>query len=142
MKKLLTIVAILFSFNAFAQAENVTITPQARDLEFIATVIYIDTAFENMYDSIKSKFRVLTPPTGNTTVSITATSLDWLAVFKRINRNHTAIKANCNSRINTLLRAANVTYLTTNLDNLDAQDATDFQDDRRIGRIILRRSNN
>jgi hypothetical protein len=37
MKKLLTIVAILFSFNVFAQAENVTITPQARDLEFIAT---------------------------------------------------------------------------------------------------------
>ena len=142
MKKVLTIIAILFSCNVFAQTENVTITPQARDIEYIAAFIYNDNSVEDLYDSLKAKFRVVTPPTGNTTVSITATSLDWFVTFQRLKTDHIALKASCTGRIEALLRAANVAYLTTKLNELDVTDLNNFQSFRTFGRTRLRRTNN
>ena len=142
MKKLLTIIAIVFSCNVFAQTENVNIQPQARDLEYIAAFIYNDNAVENLFDSLKAKFRVQNPPTGNTTVPIIATALDWQTVFIRLKNDPIAIKASCTSRIEALLRAANNIWLTSKLDELDVTDANNFQSHRQFGRARLRRTNN
>ena len=141
MKKILLSVAILFSLTSFSQdSVKITITPQTRDLEYIASFIFNDFDNQELFDSCKAKFRVQSPPTGNTTVSITAYTVDWYTVFVRLKNDALALKANCTSRIETLLRAVNQVYLTGKLDDLDAADINTVQAIRLFGRSRLRRN--
>lgn len=140
MKKLLTAIVLIVSLNSFAQdSVKVTLPVQARDLEYIGSFIFNDNSTEELYDSIKVKFRVPNPATGNTTVSVTAYTLDWLSVLNRLNNDATALKAQCTKRVSDLLRAVNQPYLTGKLNALDVADQNTFQSMRQFGRSKLRR---
>ena len=141
MKKIILALAVLISLQSFAQdSVKITITPQARDLEYIGSFIFNDNSTEDLYDSLKVKFRIVNPPTGNTTVSISGYTEDWLRVYNRLNNNATALKANCTTRIATILRAVNQVYLTRELDAIDIADSQTFQTIRQLGRQKLRRN--
>lgn len=140
MKKLLSAVALIISLNGISQdSTKITVNVQARDLEYIGSFIFNDNSLEELYDSIKVKFRVATPPTGNNTVSVTAYTLDWLIVISKLNNDDCALKALCTKRVVDLLRAVNQPYLTGKLNALDAADQNTFQSMRHFGRSKLRR---
>lgn len=140
MKKILTTIAILFSLIASSQdSVKVTITPQARDCEFIGSFAFNNTKLEELYDSIKVKFRVANPPTGNTTVSITGYTIDWVNLMELLKNNSVSLKSNTTSRVETLLRAVAQTYLTGKLDAFDTADGDLFSSFRQFGRSKIRR---
>lgn len=141
MKKIILALAVLISLQSFSQdSVKITITPQARDLEYIGSFIFNSNENEDLYDSLKVKFRIVNPPTGNTTVSVTGYTEDWLRVYNRLINDATALKANCTSRLGTILRAVNQVYLTGKLDDIDVADGQTFQTMRRFGRQKLRRN--
>ena len=140
MKKIILSAVIFLSLASFGQdSVKITITPQARDCEYMGAFLFNDNSLEELYDSIKVKFRVQNPPTGNTTVSVTGYTMDWLNMFRRLKNDQTALKANCTSRLENLLRAVNQVYLTGKLDALDTADTETFQAFRQLGRNKLRR---
>lgn len=141
MKKLLTILAIFFSFSSFGQGTvNITLQVQTRDIEYIASIgIIKGDNVENLWDSLKVKFRVANPPTGNTTVSITATTDEWFYIFLPLKTDYISITQNCTSRLEALLRAVNQSYLTAKLDLLDTQIQDSYQTARVVGRFKLRK---
>lgn len=145
MKKILSIIAFLFTISSSAQdstAINATVNIQARDLEYIGSFIYNDNNAENLYDSVKVKFRVANPPTGNTNVSITATNADWIYIMQRLKYDPTAIKLNCTQRVEAALRAAGQSYLVGKLNEMDNTAQSSYQNIRQFGRQKLRRSSN
>ena len=140
MKKIITIFAVSLSAFCYAQdSVRVTINVQARDCEYIGGFLFNDNTAEDLYDTLKAKFRVANPPTGNTTVSVTGYTQDWLNVASRLNNDATAIKALCTRRVLDLLVAVNQAYLTGKLTALDTSDTITFQSHRQFGRSKLRR---
>lgn len=140
MKQILISIAILFSIQSFAQdSTRITITPQTRDVELIAAVIYNDNNGEEIFDSLKVKFRIASPPTNNTTVSLNGYTIDLYNVYARISNDPIAIRSGCAGRIETLLRNLNQASLTARLDALAASDTATYQMMRSIGRSKLRR---
>lgn len=119
---------------------KLTFSPQARDLEYIASISSMDYD-EGFFDSVKYKFRVQNEPTGNTPVSITLYTIDIITGFQKLKNDPTALKSNCASRIETLLRGLNNVYLTGKLDEIDANDVSTFQTMRQVGRFKLRKKN-
>jgi len=141
MKKLLII--LLFPFAAYSQDSTViSIGAQVRDWEYATQFMYNSTALENVFDSVKIKFRIQNPPTGNTVVSVSGYTVDFFNLFQIIKNDATAIKAGCTSRIEVLLRALNQPYLTGKLDAIDLADTQTFQTMRQFGRDKLRRRTN
>ena len=140
MRKLILSIAILLSLKSFSQdSVKVTLSVQARDCEYIGAFAFNHDSLEELWDSLKVKFRVPNPATGNTTVSVTAYTLDWLSVLNRLNNDATALKAQCTKRVSDLLRAVNQPYLTGKLNALDVADQNTFQSMRQFGRSKLRR---
>lgn len=141
MKKILSLIPTLAVFTLFAQdSVKITIAPQTRDLEYIAAAWFNDNALENFFDSLKVKFRVPSPPTGNTTVSFTAYTMDWVLLIQRLKTDEVALQANCTSRIEALLRAVGQTYLTAKIDDVDTDKIGVYTNRRQFGRSRLRRN--
>jgi hypothetical protein len=135
MKKLILSIAILLSLKSFSQdSVKITIAPQAKDLEYISSFIFNSDESGEVFDSIKVKFRVPTPPNNNTTVSIGGYTMDWLVIYNRLNNDATALKANCTKRIHDILIAVNQTYLTDKLTAIDVADADTFTAIRKFGK--------
>jgi len=140
MKKLLTTIAILISLSATAQdSTRITLSVGARDLEYIAAFIFNDDAVEDLYDTIKLKFRVQNPPTNLQAVSITAYTFEWVIVYIQLNNDATALKTNCASRMEALLRAVNQPYLTGRINEIQAAYISTAIAHRQFGRAKLRR---
>lgn len=143
MKKILSVFILFVSLQSQAQVDSsnlsATANIQARDLECIGFLVYVNNDAENVYDSIKAKFRVQNPSTGNSQVSITATNSDWVYIIKRLKDDAIAIKANCLNRVETALRAAGQSWLVGELNKIDAADQTTFSSMRQFGRQKLRR---
>lgn len=144
VKKLLILLLALSSLTTktYSQVDSVklTITAQARDFEIIGGFAFTDNLLENLYDSLKVKWRVANPPALATTpVAITAYVIDWKSVISRLKTNVVAIKGGPLARIEALLRALNNTTLNTFIDAIDAQDTAEFTNQRLFGRLKLRR---
>lgn len=147
ISKLINMKKILFSFLVLCSlvgrsqdSVKITIAPQTRDLEYIASIGFTDNALENFFDSLKVKFRVPSPPTGNTTVSFTAYTMDWVLLIQRLKTDEVALQANCTSRIEALLRAVGQTYLTAKIDDVDTDKIGVYTNRRQFGRSRLRRN--
>lgn len=139
MKKLLLIAAIL-PFAAIAQdSVKVTLNVQARDLEPTGNYLYTRLELETYMDTVKAKFRIPNPPTGTTTMSITAYTIDWILLMRVLKGDVARVKAGTAARVETLLRAVGQTYLTAALDAIDAADDSGNTVDRITGRRLLRR---
>lgn len=141
MKKIFLTISIFATLSARSQdSVKITVAPQTRDLEYIASLYFNDNALENFFDSLKINYRVPSPPTGTTTVSFTAYTMDWVLLIQRLKTDETALQANCTSRIESLLRAVGQTFLTGKIDDIDIDRAGVFQNRRQFGRSRLRRN--
>jgi hypothetical protein len=111
MKKIFILVLLVVSLNCFAQVDSahttITVSVQARDLAYIANFTSIDPIFEDLDSTMKTKFRVTSPPSGTTTVSIPGIQVRaWLTIFIRLLNDPIAVNANVLSRIQTVLNGS------------------------------------
>lgn len=150
MKKLIIILLVISAFaprKASAQIDSasvkVNVSIQARDAEYLASFTPFREEYEDLFDSMKSKFRVSTPPVNTTNIAVDSVSvLAWLKVMAHIRKDHIAIQAGVFSRIEAVLRAKNNAYLTRNLNEANASDTGTYTEARLFGRIRLRKSVN
>lgn len=137
------ILFLLISSMAKAQdSVLVTISQQARDIEYMAPYLFNNNNVENLYDTLKVKFRVQNEPTGNNTVNVTGLAMDWVVVITHLKSDKVAINTGCTGRVEALLRAVALPYLTTKMDALVIADTDAFQAGRKFGRFLLTRKNN
>lgn len=144
MKKVLLSICIIFSINSFSQdSVSVTLTMQARDIEYLSGILSKEQD-EEFYQAVRHKFLVANPPTGVTNVTFDSTMyiIDVLRFFIRLQNDVQAVKNLCTSRVETILRALNNAYLTAKLDELDTADTNYFQSIRGFGRFRLNKKLN
>lgn len=140
MKKLLTLLFVIpFIASAQSDTTKVTATIQARDWEYIGIYIAHNQTFEDLFDSVKVKFRVVSPPTGTTNVPVTATIGELLAVDILLRRDPYAIGGSVWARVNTALGNVNNSYMNTRLTAQQNDDTNLFMNNRSIGRSKLTR---
>jgi len=65
-----------------------------------------------------------------------------LRFFGKLKNDETALKAQCTSRIEVVLRALGNAYLTEQLDKIDVNDTQIFQNGRGFGRYKLNKKLN
>jgi hypothetical protein len=143
MKNILTLL-FLVPFIAFTQVDSaqlkVTVTLQARDAEYIGFFIGHNIDYEDLFDALKAKFRVTSPPAGTTNVTVDTIAIaQWLGVSAKLRTDPYAIGGSVFSRIDASLRAVNHAYLTGRLNVMDSEDAGVFTNFRLLGRFKLRK---
>lgn len=144
MKKVIIAIFVLCSVKSFSQdSVKLTLSIQARDLEYVSAGILRAEIFETVWDSVKIKFRVQTPPAGNALVSVTGYTIDFYNLYLGVKNDPVAKEANCAARFETALRASNQAYLIGLLNAVDSSATTAaqqaFQNVRQAGRSRLRR---
>jgi hypothetical protein len=144
MKKLFTILTFLvLAISVKAQdSVQVTLQWQARDIEYAAKYIADMPKYETLFDSVKPKFRVVTPPTGTTNVSVTSYTVDWLNIYDQLNTDVYAVHNGVTQRLKALLLAANQPFITTFVNALDVINQDAQSNARVYGRFRLKRNNN
>lgn len=133
---------LLITLSAKAQSDSakITVTIQARDCEYIGSFVAFHPDFEDLFDAMKLKFRVSSPPTGTTNVVIdTIYTIQWVRVSERLRDDPMAIGGAVFSRVDAALRAISNSYLTARLDALNNRDTELFTTNRTLGRLKLRR---
>jgi hypothetical protein len=142
MRKIIFILLFIPMFSTAQDNDNtkVTVTLQARDCEFIGSFIAFNESFEDMFDGMKLKFRVTSPPQNTTNVVIDTIPIgQWLALSAKLRTDPYAIGGSVWARYDAALRAANNTYMTGRLNTMDANDTDIFTGYRVLGRFRLRK---
>ena len=148
MKKVITILAVILAFTQTLKAQTVdstgikdsveiTLSIQARDVEYISGFIWNNDFYENLVDSIKPAYRKLVNPTATTPVVIKGYTKDFIEVVKMLRNDVCAIKNNADTRIVSLLNALNVPYINTKIQGFTDADNSQFQYGRRAGKWRL-----
>ena len=147
MKRILLILAVL-AFTQTTKAQTVdstgikdsveiTLSIQARDVEYISGFIWNNDFYENLVDSIKPAYRKLVNPGATTTVKITGYTKDFIEVVKMLRNDVCAIKNNGDTRLISLLSALNVPYINTKITGFTDADNSQFQYGKRAGKWRL-----
>lgn len=144
MKRIVIILMVLaFSQTIKAQSSDdsveITLSIQARDIEYISGFIFNNETYENLVDSIKPAYRKLVNPTPTTVVKITGYTKDFLEVLAMLRNDVVAIKNSSDTRIATLLSALNVLYINTRLTAWTDSDNSRFIYGRSAGKHRLTR---
>lgn len=147
MKNIIIILLALMPFYSFSQVDSsaikINVSVQARDCEVIASFISHRELYEDLFDAIKTKFRVANAPSNTTAIQVDSVSIGtWILVSEILRKDYISIQANAFSRIDALLRAKNVPYLTRLLNQGNQADIAHYQTIRAIGRQKLRRAVN
>lgn len=141
MKKIILIIAVLFAFNAKAQTANdsveITLSIQAKDVEYISAFIFYNDFYENLVDSIKPAYRKLVNPTNTAPVKITGYTKDFIEAVRMLRNDVCAIKNNVDTRIISLLSALNVPYINTKIQEFTDADNSQFAYGRSSGKWKL-----
>lgn len=142
MKKILAIILFLPFASKAQDSVKISATIQARDLELMAYLCSFEQD-EEWFDSVKVKFRLQNPPTGNNQVAIGELyTVDWIRAYSRLHWNPIAIKAGAVGRVGTVLKAINQPYLTARITAMESVDTAEYLNARQYGRLRLRKSNN
>lgn len=116
MKKIFLFTLILISFKSFAQDSSralITVNVQARDLLYLSNLTGIDPLFEDLDSVMKVRFRVSSPPSGTTNVSIPGVQVRaWWVALLRLSYDPIAINTNIVSRLSALLSGAGNSWLS------------------------------
>lgn len=117
MKKIFLSFILLASIQSFAQGDSsravVTVSVQARDLQYIANLTWQEPIFEDLDSVMKTKFRVSSPPTGTTNVSIPGVQVRaWWWILLKLSYDPVAIHTNIVSRLSAVLNAAGNGWLS------------------------------
>lgn len=140
--------SILFALLLFAtvvkaqdnEETKVTVILQARDCEFIGLYVAHAPEFEELFDAMKAKFRIASPPSGTTVVTIDTIPIgQWLNVSAKLRTASYAIIGSVWARYDAALRTASNTFMTAQLNAMDAADTEVFTNYRLVGRAKLRR---
>lgn len=140
--------SILFALLLFAtvvkaqdnEETKVTVILQARDCEFIGLYVAHAPEFEELFDAMKAKFRIASPPSGSTAVTIDTIPIgQWLNVSAKLRTSPYAIIGSVWARYDAALRTAGNTFMTARLNATDAADTEVFTNYRLVGRAKLRR---
>lgn len=142
MKKILSILSILFVLNVNAQdSTKIQVSIQARDVKYIGAISSKDFN-EDFFDAVKYKFRVIPAnvPTGTTLVQVDSIyTIDWIVLYTNLKNNATALNAGCTGRVETILRAVNQVYLNNKLDAVNAASLVSFVSMQEVGLFKFRR---
>lgn len=145
MKKLLFILLFLpiLSFAQDSSEIKISISVQARDIEFVSIFIAGNESFEELWDNIKVKFRQQVVPAGNDVVVMDTVSLQALLnLHGFLNNNAIAVKKNVFSRFDLILRATNQSWLISRINETVSHDDAQYSNLRLSGRNRLRRTGN
>ena len=148
MKKVITILAVILAFTQTLKAQTVdstgikdsveiTLSIQARDVEYISGFIWNNDFYENLVDSIKPTYRKLVNPTPTTVVKVTGYTKDFIEVVKMLRNDVTAIKNNSDTRLIALLSALNVPYINSKIQGFTDADKSQFQYGKSAGKWRL-----
>lgn len=142
MKKL---IILLFFIPSFAKSQTdsntvkITVSIQAKDCEYAATLIQYFTKSETLYDAMKAKFRVASPPSNTTLVQLDTIPIgEWFSLTQLIRRDAQGISGGALGRINAQLTALNIPFVTNRIATQDADDTNGFTNLRALGRLKLR----
>jgi hypothetical protein len=94
---------------------EITLSIQARDVEYISGFIWNNDFYENLVDSIKPAYRKLVNPTATTPVVIKGYTKDFIEVVKMLRNDVCALKNNSDTRLISLLSALNIPYINTKI---------------------------
>lgn len=147
MKRILLILAVL-AFTQTTKAQTVdstgikdsveiTLSIQARDVEYISGFIWNNDFYENLVDSIKPAYRKLVNPTPTTVVKVTGYTKDFIEVVKMLRNDVCAIKNNSDTRLISLLSALNIPYINTKITEFNNADNSQFQYGKSAGKRKL-----
>lgn len=147
MKNIIIILLAISPLLGYSQIDSaaikINLSVQARDVEYIGSFIPNKDEYEDIFDAAKSKFRVANPPSGNTNVAIDSITVKtWYLISDKLRKDYIAIQANIFSRIDALLRAKNIPYLTRLLNEANAYDMQLYINTRQFGRFKLRKQSN
>ena len=148
MKKVITILAVILAFTQTLKAQTVdstgikdsveiTLSIQARDVEYISGFIWNNDFYENLVDSIKPAYRKLVNPTPTTVVKVTGYTKDFIEVVKMLRNDVCAIKNNSDTRLINLLSALNIPYINTQLQDFASADNGQFLYGKSAGKRKL-----
>ena len=148
MKKVITILAVILAFTQTLKAQTVdstgikdsveiTLSIQARDVEYISGFIWNNDFYENLVDSIKPAYRKLVNPTPTTVIKVTGYTKDFIEVVKMLRNDVCAIRNNADTRIINLLNALNVPYINTKIQGFTDADNSQFQYGKSAGKWRL-----
>lgn len=140
MKKILIALSVLISVNSFSQdSVQVTLTVQYRDIEYWSSFMYNDNNYESLYDTVKLKLRGPNVPTGVSTTTVTAYTIDWVLLFTKLSSDELALNALCTKRLKDLLLLVGQQYLTDKVNANDTSKTDGFQAMRQFGKSRARR---
>jgi len=148
MKKVITILAVILAFTQTLKAQTVdstgikdsvviTLSIQARDVEYISGFIWNNDFYESLVDSIKPAYRKLVNPTATTPVVIKGYTKDFIEVVKMLRNDVCAIKNNADTRLISLLSALNIPYINTKITEFNNADNSLFQYGKSAGKWRL-----
>ena len=148
MKRIVIILSVILAFTQTLKAQTVdstgikdsveiTLSIQARDVEYMAGFIYNVEFYENLLDSIKPAYRKLVNPTPTTVVKVTGYTKDFIEVVKMLRNDVCAIKNNSDTRLISLLSALNIPYINTKITEFNNADNIQFQYGKSAGKWRL-----
>lgn len=145
MKRIISLIAILTSFQCFAQTDSsaikIGVAITFKEVNYIGSFIYDnDQLFGDLADTIKIKYRGQADPSEATNVTITGTVAAWLAVNYELRSRPNAILNNVFKKVDDALKLLTTqTYLIRALAAYDATDVTQFQSIKQYGKFKNRR---
>ena len=148
MKRIVLILSVIFAFTQTLKAQTVdstgikdsveiTLSIQARDVEYMAGFIYNVEFYENLLDSLKPAYRKLVNPTATTPVVIKGYTKDFIEVVKMLRNDVCAIRNNSDTRLISLLSALNIPYINTKITEFNNADNSQFQYGKSAGKRRL-----
>jgi len=142
MKTILLIIVLAFALQTKAQVSDsveITLSIQAKDVEYISAFIFSNEFYDNLTDSIKQSYRKLNNPSNSTPVSITGYTKDFIEVVRMVRNDVTAIKNNVDTRLISLLSALNVAYINTKIQGFTDADNSQYAYGRQLGKFRITR---
>lgn len=148
MKRIVLILSVILAFTQTTKAQTVdstgikdsveiTLSIQARDVEYISGFIWNNEFYESLVDSIKPVYRKLVNPTPTTVVKVTGYTKDFIEVVKMLRNDVCAIKNNADTRLISLLSALNIPYINTKITEFNNTDNSQFQYGKSAGKWRL-----
>jgi len=154
MKKLIIILLLspLFSmaqpfmFDNDSAKVKINVSIQARDAEYIGSFLssgFYRADYDELFDQLKVKMRISNPPINQNSVAVDSIPIrTWLSIMQQIRMDYIAVQAGIFTRVDAILRAKNNDYLTRILNLANTRDTEAYINNRRQGRINIRRSEN
>jgi hypothetical protein len=135
-----------FMFDNDSAKVKINVSIQARDAEYIGSFLssgFYRADYDELFDQLKVKMRISNPPINQNSVAVDSIPIrTWLSIMQQIRMDYIAVQAGIFTRVDAILRAKNNDYLTRILNLANTRDTEAYINNRRQGRINIRRSEN